>query len=350
MNTNNLELSVVTPVYKGEPCLFELYERLKNTLSTLTDDFEIIFVNDASPDQSWNVICHLASIDDCVKGVDLSRNFGQHYAITAGLDYAKGLWTVVMDCDLQDQPEEIPKLYRKAQEGYDVVFGRRLERRDRFWKKWTSRLFYKIYDYFTDNKSDTTIANFSICSRKVIDGFRNLREQNRSFPLFIKWMGFRSASVNIEHSERPRGKSSYTFRKLVNLAIDGIVSQSNKPLKLSIKFGFMISFASFVYGLYLMYRYFFLFQPVPGWTSVMVSLYFIAGLVFANFGVLGLYIGKIFDEVKNRPLYIVQDTVGLEGEPKDTGVETKGGDVDDGRRQIHPVGRKSLRNRDVRSR
>lgn len=345
MNMNgNRDISVVTPVYKCEGCLVELYKRLKASLSPISTDFEIIMVNDCSPDHSWELIERLARVDARVKGIHLSRNFGQHHAITAGLDYARGDWVIVMDCDLQDQPEEIPKLYRKAQEGYDVVFGRRFKRHDKLLKKWSSKLFYKVYDYFTDNKSDTTIANFSICSQKVVENFRQLREQNRSFPLFMKWMGFRTASVNIEHAERFAGKSSYSLSKMINLAIDGIVSQSNKPLKLSIKFGFLVSFVSFLYGLYLMYRYFFLFQPVQGWTSVMVSMYFIGGLIFANFGILGLYIGKVFDEVKNRPLYIIRETVGLDVEEEARDAEqTRGGKIDGRNHQVHAVGRKSVR-------
>ncbi|HET7628500.1 MAG TPA: glycosyltransferase family 2 protein [Bacillales bacterium] len=338
MKLNRPEISIVTPVYKSEASLMPLYERLKRSLGKIKVDFEIIFVNDASPDNCWAIISDLAERDARVKGINLSRNFGQHHAITAGIDHVAGKWMVVMDCDLQDQPEEIAKLYQKALEGYDVVFGRRHVRQDSVWKRWPSRFFYKIYDYFTENRSDTTIANFSICSDKVVASFRRMREQNRSFPLFVKWMGFRATAVNVAHARRPLGKSSYSWRKLWNLAIDGIVAQSNKPLKLSIQFGFAVALVSFLYGLSLVYRYLFLFQPVPGWTSVMVSLYFIGGLLFANFGVIGLYIGKIFDEVKQRPLYIVQDTVGIndvaEAEGEGSGEQSYTTD---------PMGRESVR-------
>lgn len=344
MRNNNPYITIVTPVYKCEAGLIELYKRLKDVLTPMASDFEIIMVNDNSPDNSWNVIQRLVTLDTRVRGLNLSRNFGQHHAITAGLDYAQGDWVVVMDCDLQDQPEEIPKLYKKAQEGYDVVFGRRVQRQDRKIKKWSSKLFYKVLDYFTETKSDTTIANFSICSKKVVDNFNHLREQNRSFPFFVQWMGFRSTSVNIEHGERFAGKSSYNLSKLVNLAIDGVVSQSNKPLRLSIKFGFLISFGSLLYGLYLMFRYFFLFQPVSGWTSMMVSIYFIGGLVFANLGILGLYIGKVFDEVKARPLYIIQDAIGFHENSEESGLNrNEGGEINDRQNQVHAVGRESFR-------
>lgn len=305
---NNLHVSVVTPVYGCCKSLNNLYERLNKTLLTITNDFEIIMVNDSSPDNAWETIKELAKKDNRVKGINLSRNFGQHKAITAGLDYAKGDWIVVMDCDLQDQPEEIVKLYNKAIEGYDIVFGRRAERKDTFFKKLSSKLFYKVYDYFTESKIDNTIANFSIISKKVLNTLKKMREQNRTYPLFVNWVGFKRTEINIEHSSRDEGKSSYTLSKLINLAIDSIVSQSNKPLKLSIKFGFVVSFLSLIYGVLLIVRYLISGVPVEGWTSVMVSIYFIGGLLFANMGILGLYIGKIFDETKNRPIYIVQET------------------------------------------
>lgn len=301
-------ISVVIPVYRCCKSLNNLYERLNKTLSMITDNFEIIMINDSSPDNAWESIKELAKKNDRVKGINLSRNFGQHKAITAGLDHAKGDWIVVMDCDLQDQPEEIIKLYNKAQEGYNIVFGRRAERKDSFFKKLGSKIFFKVYDYFTESKIDNTIANFSIISKKVLDNLNKLKEQNRSYPLFVNWVGFKRTEINIEHSQREEGKSSYTFTKLMNLAIDSIVSQSNKPLKLSIKIGFIVAFLSLFYGIVLILRYFIFSIPVEGWTSVMVSIYFIGGLLFANMGILGLYIGKVFDEAKNRPIYIIQET------------------------------------------
>ena len=269
-------------------------------------------VNDDSPDDAWRIIEELANQDSRIKGIALARNFGQHHAITAGLDYSNADWTVVMDCDLQDQPEEILKLYSKAQAGFDIVFGRRHQRQDHFFKRLGSKIFYKVYDYFTESSIDHSIANFSIISSNVVKKLRTLKEQNRSYPLFINWVGFKRANINIEHAKREHGKSSYTFKKLINLAIDSIVSQSNRPLRLSIKFGFIISLFSLIYALYLIIRYFVQDIPVEGWTSVMVSIYFIGGLLFANMGVLGLYIGKTFDEAKNRPLYIIDKTINME--------------------------------------
>jgi len=300
-------ISVVTPVYGCGPCLNQLHARLELALTSITDEYEIIMVNDGSPDDAWETIKLLAEKDARIKGVNLSRNYGQHRAITAGLDYADGDWVVVMDCDLQDQPEEIVKLYNEALKGYDVVFGRRDQRKDSLFKRCGSRMFYKVYDYFTDSKIDNTVANFSIISSKVVSNLRLLREQNRSYPLFTNWVGFKRSHVDIDHAKRVSGRSSYTFRKLMNLAVDSIISQSNKPLKLSIKFGFLLSMISLIYAAWLVLRYFIFSIPVAGWTSVMVSIYFVGGLLFANMGVLGLYIGKTFDETKNRPIYVVDE-------------------------------------------
>lgn len=305
---NPIHISVVTPVYGCSTSLEKLYARLVTTLTQITENFEIIMVNDASPDNAWENIKELAQKDSRIKGINFSRNFGQHRAITAGLDHANGDWVVVMDCDLQDKPEEIAKLYNKVQEGYDIVFGKRIQRKDSYFKQLGSKLFYKVYDYFTESKIDNTVANFSIVSSKVIRKLKTLREQNRSYPLFVNWVGFKRTNINVEHAKREEGKSSYTLKKLIDLAIDSIVSQSNKPLRLSIKFGFILSVLSLLYAMFLIIRYFIQGTPVEGWTSVMVSIYFIGGLLFANMGMLGLYIGKIFDEAKNRPLYIIEET------------------------------------------
>jgi len=299
------DLSVVIPVYISQETLRELSNRLNTALSLVSANYEIILVNDASPDASWQIIQELAREDKRVRGINLSRNFGQHYAITAGLDYVRGDWVVVMDCDLQDIPEEIPKLYHKAQEGYDIVVGRRANRQDGFFKKMGSKLFYKVFAYLTGTKVNHSIYNFGIYARKVIQSITSLKEQNRSFGLFALWVGFRRIEVDIEHARRPNGKSSYTSKRLVRLAMDSIVAHSNKLLRLSIKFGIFLSFSSLFYSLWLTLKYFIWASPVPGWTSLMVSIYFTTGLIIGSVGIVGLYLGKIFDEVKGRPLYII---------------------------------------------
>lgn len=303
-------ISVVIPIYSCERCLIELVNRIIQTIQSIPAAYEIIMVNDSSPDQAWETITRLHQQDKQIKGINLSRNFGQHHAITAGLDFALGDWVVVMDCDLQDRPEEIASLYQRAQDGYDVVFAQRIHRKDKPLKKFSSKAFYKVYDYFTGKKTDASIANFSISSQKVVESFRKLREQNRYFPFFIQWMGYRQTKIEVQHEARKEGRSSYPIKKLFALATDAIVSQSNKPLRLSIGVGFMMAFASFIYALYLFIRYFFLDVPVQGWTSVMVSIFFIGGLIFFQLGIIGLYLGKIFNEAKNRPIYLIKEIKG----------------------------------------
>lgn len=301
-------ISIISPVYGAEKILPLLCQQLIDTVSLITENFEIILVNDESPDAAWSVIKSLAIKDPRIKGIDLSRNFGQHAAITAGMEACNGDWVVVMDCDLQDQPKEIIKMYEKAQEGYEVVFGRRHERKDGFIKQKLAHVYRKVYDYFTENKSDPTIANFGVYHRKVIDAFLRLGEQSRAMQMFIRWLGFKTIAIDIEHAPRYEGKSGYTFRRLIKLAISNIIAQSNKPLKVSIKFGFLMAFLSLLYACYRIAQYYLYGVKVEGWTSVIVSIYFIGGLLFANLGILGLYIGKIFDETKARPLYVVRET------------------------------------------
>ena len=306
-----IDISVVIPIYKAEGCLIELYNRLVVAFESITPDFEIILVEDCGGDKSWEIIRELTKKDGRVKAIQFSRNFGQHYGITAGLDHCNGEWVVVMDCDLQDQPEEIPKLYSKAQEGFDVVYARRAVRQDRMLKRWSSDLFYKVFDYLTEQKSDPAVANFGIYSRTVIANFRSMRESVRAFPLFVRWLGFPSAFVDVEHAPRFSGTSSYTFYKLMHLAINVIIAQSNRPLRLSIKFGFIMAIGSFLMALYYLIRYFLFFIPISGWTTLIVSIYFLAGLFFMNAGFIGLYIGRIYDEVKGRPLYVVRERLNL---------------------------------------
>ncbi len=307
----SVKISVISPIYGCKECLFELYDRLVKTLSQITENFEIILVNDACPQASWERIAMLCAKDPRVKGINLSRNFGQHYAITAGLDHATGDWVVVMDCDLQDRPEEIIKLYNKALDGYDIVFGRRVQRQDSFIKRFGSMAFNRVLEYFTETKHDNSIANFGIYAHKVVKTINRYREHSRDFLLFAQMVGFKKVEIDIEHAPRAHGESSYNFSKLFRLAIDSIISHSNKPLRLSIQLGFFIALASLGYASWLVIRYFFYHTPAEGWTSLMVSMFFMFGLLFAIIGITGLYIGKIFDEVKRRPLYVIQETLNL---------------------------------------
>ena len=301
-------ISVVIPVYKAEGCLNELYARLKASLETITQDYEIVMVEDCGGDRSWPMIVDLAQQDTRVKGIQFSRNFGQHYGITAGLDYCDGDWAVVMDCDLQDRPEEIPRLHAKALEGYEVVLARRGERNDPVWKRFTSWLYYKLFSYLADINYDGETGNFRIISRKVVNSFRAMRERLRFFGGLVSWMGFATATIDVKHDQRFAGQTSYTFSKLCKLASETIIAYSDKPLRISIRFGFTISLLAFAYGSYIVYRALIHGTPIMGWSSLIASLYFLGGIIISILGVLGVYLGKAFDETKRRPLYIVAHT------------------------------------------
>lgn len=298
-------ISVVVPVYKAENSLDELYLRLKAALESISPNFEIVLVEDCGGDNSWQVIERLAIADPRVRGIQFSRNFGQHYGITAGLDYCQGDWVVVMDCDLQDRPEEIPRLYAKAMEGYDVVLAHRGVRQDPLLKRLTSYLFYKVFSYLADIDYDGGSGNFRIISRKVVANFCQIREQLRFFGGLVQWMGFPTTSIEVEHAERFEGKSTYTYAQLWKLASETIIAYSDKPLRLAVRLGFLMAFFSFCYGIYILGLAVLYGSAIAGWSSLIISLYFIGGIIIAILGILGIYLGKTFDETKKRPLYII---------------------------------------------
>jgi len=307
MDKKSTKISVVVPVYGCQVCLYELYTRLKETMEKITTDFEIIMVNDASPDEAWKSIIDLAHKDTRVRGINLSRNFGQHYAITAGLDHCKGDWVVIMDCDLQDQPEEINNLYNKAIEGFDIVYAQRIQRKDKWLKRTCSRMFYAIFGYLTNTRQDPSIANFGIYSNNVIDSIKSMHDYHRFFPTMVRWVGFKHTKISVSHAVRVEGNSAYSFRKLLSLAADNILSFSDKPLRLIVKFGFLISCLAIVFAIYNLILYFDHKMLVPGYTSLIISVWFLSGLMILVLGVVGLYIGKTFDKVKGRPGYIVME-------------------------------------------
>lgn len=307
----HIHISIVSPVYRGEKMVAELVRRNVESVTTITDDYEIILVNDASPDNSWEEIVKQCESNSKVKGVNLSRNFGQHYAITAGLSYAKGDWVVVMDCDLQDRPEEIPNLYRKAMEGYDIVYARRVARKDKFFKRLSSTLFHWVYNWLSGLEADKTIANFGIYKQCVIAEFNKMPERARSFPSLVKYLGFKDTAIDVEHAERAEGKSSYNLYKLFKLSFDVIVSNSNKPLRLAIGLGFGMAAFSFLLALYNIIAKWIGIIQVDGFTTTIFSIWFVGGLMLFVMGILGLYIGKIFDQVKGRQLFVVKDKVNV---------------------------------------
>jgi dolichol-phosphate mannosyltransferase len=312
MTNERVYISVVSPVYKAEKIVHELVRQLHENLSKITDNYEIILVNDASPDNSWLVIVSECEKDNRVKGINLSRNFGQHYAITAGLSYVKGEWIIVMDCDLQDHPDEIPNLYRRAQEGWDIVYARRAIRQDGFFKRFSSNCFHKLYSYLSGIKTDKTIANFGIYHAKVIVEYNKMKEYARSFGTLIKYLGFQSCAIDVKHANRFEGHTSYTFAKLLHLSMDVILSNSNKPLKLAVKTGFYLSMVSFLLAIYNVIAYYTGLIQVAGYTTTVFSIWFVGGLILFVLGIIGLYIGRIFDQVKERQLFVVKDELNID--------------------------------------
>jgi len=308
LKDKEIDISVIIPVYGCDKSLPKLYERLTASLESIVKKYEIILIDDCGPGNTWEIIQSIAKIDGSVKGIRLSRNFGQHIAITAGLEESIGSWVVVMDCDLQDKPEEIVKLYEKAQSGVDIVFAQRVDRQDSFFKKSASKLFYRVLGYLTETKLDYSVANFGIYDRKVINAVLSMKEVHKFFPVMVRWVGFSSASIKVSHANRIYGDTTYTLRSLITLSFGVMLSFSDKPLRLIVKFGFIVSFVSAIYALSIVIDVLLNGATVAGWSSMMASLWLIFGILMSIVGVVGLYVGRIFDEAKDRPVYIIQDT------------------------------------------
>lgn len=306
-----LHISIVSPVYRAENIVDKLVEEIIRFITPITRDFEIILVEDGSPDNSWQKIEENCKKNTRVKGVKFSRNFGQHYAITAGLTRAEGEWVIVMDCDLQDRPDQFAKLYEKAQEGYDIVFARRILRTDGFLKKLSSKLFYRVFSFLTDTKQDSSIANFGIYHRKIIVAILSMKDHIRYFPTMLQWVGFKKAYVDVEHGEREEGKSSYSWKKLFQLAWNNIIAFSDKPLRLTIQFGLLISILSGLVGFFYVLRYVFGKITVSGFASIIISIWFLSGIVIFILGMLGVYLSKVFEKVKDRPNFIIDETLNI---------------------------------------
>lgn len=302
-------ISIVSPVYKAEKIVDKLVFEIRKAMETLQVPYEIVLVDDRSQDNSWALMKVLSQNYPEVKSVRLSKNFGQHPAIMAGLTQAKGEWIVLMDCDLQDQPKEIVKLFEKAKEGYDAVLARRTIREDSFLKKLSSNLYSKIYGFFTSTKYDNEIANFGIYHKKVIASILEISDYIKYFPLFVNFVGFNTTSISVEHAKRESGKTTYSLSKLITLAFNTIISFSNKPLKIMVKFGMLISLFSFFLGGYYLYESFTNKIAVLGYASIIVSIWFLSGIIITTIGITGIYIGKIFDQTKNRPVFIIDEIV-----------------------------------------
>ena len=299
------KISVVIPVYGCRDALKELCERLEKTLSSISKEYEIILVNDSCPQNSWEVIEELCTTNKKIVGIELSRNFGQMKAILAGLDSATGDYVVVMDCDLQDKPEEIPKLLEKIEDGYDVVFAKRASRKDKKRKIFIAKLFYKFYSFAVGQKYDPELCNFCMAKKNVIEAYCKMREEHRAFVMYLQWLGFKQTAVAVEHAPRKSGKSSYSLKKRLKLASEILLSQSDKFLRLIVKFGLILSFLSLVAIIALIIVHIFFEPQLSGWVSIITTVCLIGGINISVIGIVCLYVGNIFVQVKERPLYVV---------------------------------------------
>jgi dolichol-phosphate mannosyltransferase len=303
-------ITVVAPIYNEDENIDEFIMRVKTNLESITSDYKILLVDDGSEDMSWNKIKEACEQSSKVVGLKLSKNFGHHYAITAGIHACNSEWVIVMDSDLQDRPEVIPELYSKAVEGFDVVLVNRVDRPESFFYMFMQKLFYFGLKTLSGVNFDSRQANFSIISKKVVDSFKVFPEKARFYPSTLKWLGFKREVINATHGARFGGKASYSFKKRIKLAMDVILSFSDRPLRFAIGLGVIISIISYLMLIWILYRKLTAGFSVEGWTSIMAFTFFMGGTILIVLGINGIYLGKIFDQVKNRPLYIIEDSKG----------------------------------------
>lgn len=303
-------LSIVVPLLNEETLVTELIRRIRRSVEEVVKEYEILVIDDGSLDKTWELVQNESTEDPRVKGMKFSKNFGHHYAITAGLHEAKGDWVVVMDGDLQDRPEVIPQLIEEARKGFDIVFVSRVNRPEKKYYKVLQKIFYSLLRLLSGIKFDSRQANFSIINRKVVDAFKDFPENGRFYGTTIRWLGFKRSEILAQHGSRLSGKASYTFRKRINLALDIIVAFSDRPLKFVTGFG--LSIALFSTGIFTwIFIQAFLFNiQFSEWTILWAALIFSTGSVLTVLGVVGIYIGRIFTQVKNRPLYIISERTG----------------------------------------
>jgi len=306
-----VEISVISPIYGTPELIPVLCSRVKSALESLALEYELILVFDCSPDEGWKRIQEECRNDSHVKGIKLSRNFGQHAAITAGLEAASGNWIVIMDCDLQDMPEEIPRLFQVASEGYDIVLAQRSVRVDGFLRKAVSSMFYRVLGYMTDSELDASIANFGIYHRKVINAMLSMKDKTRFFPMMVQWVGFRSKKVPVKHARRELGKTNYTWSALFKLAFSSMLSFSDKPLRLTVGLGMCMCSITVLIGCFYLLRYLAGGITVSGFASLILSIWFLSGIIIFILGIVGLYLARIFQQVKDRPVYIVDNKENL---------------------------------------
>ncbi|WP_460830467.1 glycosyltransferase family 2 protein [Lysobacter humi (ex Lee et al. 2017)] len=301
-------LSVVSPVYGCAGCLEELVDRIRQGCAGLADAVEIILVDDASPDGAWPRIEEICASSDDVRGLRMSRNFGQHYAISAGVEAARGDAIVVLDCDLQDPPEEIPALVAAWRtSGADVAMAARADRKDSAFKRFASYAFSRALSRLTGVSHDHRTANFGVYSRRAVQAVNAMPEYDRCFPLMVKWLGLPTVLVPVPHAERAEGRSGYTLRRLLRLALGIVLSYSDKPLRLVIRAGLLLAMFAVVFAGWSVYRYLNGDIEVAGFTSIIASIWFLGGSTVFCIGVTGLYLGRLFNAAKGRPAYIVSE-------------------------------------------
>mgnify|MGYP006125468067 CR=1 FL=1 len=308
-----LFISVVSPVYQAEKIISELILRVEKELSKITSKYEIILIEDCSNDKSWEEIIKIANTNDKVKAVKFSRNFGQHAAIKAGLEMAKGDCCIVIDCDLQDDPKYINSLVEEWLKGNDIVFTLKENRAHSIFKNLSTRFFNLIFNFLVQNKSiesSNNIGSFSLISRKVIEAFKQYNDYQFHYLMVLRWLGFKKSYIEVSHNIRLEGKSSYNLKKLLSHALVAIIYQSDKLLRLSIYMGFSFSILSII-GILIVISQYFLIGFKSGWASLFVLILLSTGLILIAVGVLGLYLGKLFEQVKNRPHFIIDKSVNL---------------------------------------
>jgi len=302
-------LSFVSPVYRCRDCLEKLVSEIETVSAEIGVEYEVILVDDRCPEKSWDVISAICEKNPRVKGVQLSRNFGQHSAIEAGLHYVTGDWVVVLDCDLQDHPSAVSKLWREAQNGAEIVLARRQARTDTWHRRFVSKMFYRTLSLLTGTQLSAEIANFGIYHRKVIDSYNGWSEEQKYFPVMVQWLGFDQSVVDIRHTERFTGKSSYNLRSLLTLGMRVVLSFSDRPLWFMSLLGVSMSLLAMVASLVLLVRALAGEVDVEGWSSLILSIWFIGGMNIAAAGFLGIYLGRTLREAKGRPSYIVAKSI-----------------------------------------
>ncbi|BFI99568.1 glycosyltransferase family 2 protein [Priestia sp. Y58] len=308
-----VKYSIVVPVYNEEEVIHETYRRLTEVMRSTKEAYELLFVNDGSRDRTAEIIKEYSEQDPAVVLLDFARNFGHQIAITAGMDYARGEAVVVIDADLQDPPELILEMIEKWKQGFDVVYAKRTKRKgETYFKKQTAAMFYRFLRAMTDIDIPLDTGDFRLLDRKVCNQMNSIQEKNRFVRGLVSWVGFKQIAVEYERDERLAGESKYPLKKMLKLSMDGITSFSYKPLKLASYAGVTLSGIGFIYLLVVVYLKLFTDSTITGWSSLIVIQLFFSGIILIILGMIGEYIGRIYDETKNRPLYIVREKYQLE--------------------------------------